>query len=41
MFMWPIFLIFDRATHVSLIQDESYQQSPQKPKNNGEHERHI
>ena len=37
--MWPIILNFDRATHVSLIQNESYQQSPEKTKNNGEHER--
>ena len=39
MFMWPIILNFDRATHVSLIQNESYQQSPEKTKKNGENER--
>ena len=37
--MWAIILNFDRAAHVSLIQNESYQQSPEKMKNNGEHER--
>ena len=44
--MWPIILNFDRATHVSLrathvslIQNESYQRSPEKTKNNGEHDR--
>ena len=36
--MWTIILDFHRATHVSLIQNESYQQSPEKMKNNGEHE---
>ena len=37
--MWAIILNFDGAAHVSLIQNESYQQSPEKTKNNGEHER--
>ena len=37
--MWGIILDFHRATHVSLIQNESYQESPEKTKNNGEHER--
>ena len=37
--MWVIILNFERATHVSLIQNESYQRSPKKTKNNGEHER--
>ena len=37
--MWPIILNFDQATHVYLIQNESYQQSPEKTKNNGEHKR--
>ena len=37
--MWVIILNFDRATHVSLIQNDSYQQSPGKTKNNGKHER--
>ena len=39
--MWAISLDFDRATHVSLIQNECYPQIPQKTKNNGEHERQI
>ena len=38
-YVWPIILNFDQATHVYLIQNESYQQSPEKTKNNGEHER--
>ena len=37
--MWPINLNFDRATHLPFIQNESYQQNPEKIKNNGEHER--
>ena len=37
--MWAIILIFHRATHVSLIQNESYQQSSEKAKSNGKHER--
>ena len=37
--MWAIIINFDRATHASLIQNESYQLSPEKKKNNGEHER--
>ena len=37
--MWAIILNFHRATHVSLIQNSNYQQSPEKTKNNGEHER--
>ena len=37
--MWAIISNFDRAIHVSLIQSESYQQSPEKTKNNGEHDR--
>ena len=34
--MWAIILNFDQATHVSLIQNEIYQQSPAKTKNNRE-----
>ena len=37
--MWAIIWNFDQATHLSLIQNESYQLSPEKTKNNGEHER--
>ena len=37
--MWAIVLNFYQATHVSLIQNESYQQSREKMKNNGEHKR--
>ena len=37
--MRAIILNIDLATHVSLIQNESYQQSPEKTKNNGEHKR--
>ena len=37
--MWVIILNFHQATHVSHIQNESYQQSPKKMKNNDEHER--
>ena len=37
--MWAIILKFYRATHASFIQNKSYQQSPEKTKNNGEHER--
>ena len=36
--MWVNVLNFDRATHVSLIQNESDQQSSEKMKNNGEHD---
>ena len=38
-FMWANILNFDQATHVSLNYNESYQQSPEKTKNNGENER--
>ena len=34
-----LFLNFYRATHASLMQNESYQQIPKKTKNNGEHEK--
>ena len=37
--MGAIILNFYQATHVPLIQNESYQQSLGKMKNNGEHER--
>ena len=37
--MWAIILNFHRAAHVSLIHNESYQQSSEKMKNNGERER--
>ena len=37
--MWVIILNSYQANHVSLIQNESYQQSPEKMKTNGEHER--
>ena len=37
--MWTNILNFDPATHVSLIQNESYQHGLEKTKNNGEHER--
>ena len=37
--MWAIILNFDRATHAFHIQNESYQQIPEKTKNNGDHER--
>ena len=37
--MWADILNFNRANHVSLIQNESYQQSPEKMKNNGERKR--
>ena len=37
--MWAIVLNFHRATHTSLFQNESYQQSPEKTKNNDEHEK--
>ena len=37
--MRAIVLNFHRATHISLIQNESHQQSFEKTKNNGEHER--
>ena len=39
MFVWAIILNFDRAIHESLIQNKNYQQSPEKTKNDGEHER--
>ena len=39
MFMLTIILNFHRAAHVSLIQNESNQQSPEKTKNNGEYEK--
>ena len=35
--MWAIILNFHRATHESLIENESYQQSFEKMKNNGQH----
>ena len=38
-FMQAIILNVDQAIHVSLIQNESYELSPEKTKNNGEHER--
>ena len=34
--MWDTILNFHRATHVSPIQNKSYEQSPEKTKNNGE-----
>ena len=34
MFVWPMILI--AAAHVSLFQNESYRQNPEKTKNNGE-----
>ena len=37
--MSAIFLNFHRATHISPIQIESYQQSLEKTTNNGEHKR--
>ena len=37
--MWAIILNFHRGTHVFLIQNDSYQQSLEKSKNNGERER--
>ena len=37
--MWAIILNFHRATHVSLIQNESYRQTPEETKNKGEHEK--
>ena len=37
--MPTVILNFHRATHVSLIQNESYQQSPEKMKNNGKRKR--
>ena len=37
--MLAIILNFDRAKHVFLIQNESYQQSSEKMKNNGEYRR--
>ena len=37
--MWAIILNFHQATNVSLIQNENYQQSPEKTENNGEHEK--
>ena len=37
--MWVIIWNIDRATYISLIQNESYELSPEKMKNNGEHER--
>ena len=37
--MWAIILNFYRATHVSPIQNASYQQNPEKMKNNSEHKR--
>ena len=37
--MWVIIWNFYQATHVSLIQNESYTQSTEKMRNNLEHER--
>ena len=37
-FMRDITLNFRQATHLSLIQNESHQQSPEKRENNGKHE---
>ena len=37
--MWAIILNFDQETHASHIQNESFQKSPEKMKNNGEHDR--
>ena len=37
--MWAFSLNFHRATHVSLILNESYRQSLKKKINNGEHEK--
>ena len=37
--MWAIILNFHRSTHLSLIQNESYQESPEKTNNNDEQER--
>ena len=37
--MWAIILNFHGATHLSLIQNQSYRQNPEKTKNNGEHEK--
>ena len=38
-FMCATILNFHRATHVFLIQNESYRQSLEKTKNNGEYQR--
>ena len=37
--MWAIILNFHQPTHASLIQNESYRQTPEKTKNNGKHEK--
>ena len=37
--MWAIIVNFYVSTHVSLIQNENYQQSPEQMKNNGEYKR--
>ena len=37
-FIFTIILNFHQATHISLIHNKSYRQSPQKRKNNDEHE---
>ena len=34
-----IIVKFHRATHIPLNQNESYRQSPEKTKNNGEHKK--
>ena len=39
--MWAIILNFHRATRESLIQNESYQESPVKTKNNDEREKQF
>ena len=37
--MWATILNFTQAAHVFLNQIQSYQESPEKMKNNGEHEK--
>ena len=34
-----LFLNFHRVAHISLIQNKSYRQTPEKMKNNGENEK--
>ena len=38
-FTWAIILNFHRAANTSLMQNESYRQSPEKTQNNGEREK--
>ena len=38
-FAWAIILNIHRATHASLIQNESYRRSPEKTKTSSEHEK--